>query len=472
MNEKKTKIAVIGAGSAGLAAFREAQRHTDDVLLIDPGPLGTTCARTGCMPSKVLIHAADTFHRRCFFREQGLLTSGPQHCDVPAVLERVRRLRDRFAGGMVETTNKLAGDRLISECAELLDEHRIQAGSQTLYADRIILAVGGEPLVPTEWTRFGDRILTSETVFEQETLPQRIAVIGLGPVGLELGQALSRLGIDITGVSLEKNIGGLSDPQVNREMIQLMEREFPLFLGHPAEIEESENGGLLVRSGDREVTVDAVLAAMGIKPNLNGIGLEKLGIDPKDLPCDPHTGQLAGLPVYIAGDANGVRPILHEALDEGTLAAAHAFGADTGFCRCRRIPLKIVFSDPEIAVAGTPYSDLPENTVTGVAEFDDQARAVIEHRNAGRLHLYAERETGLLKGAEMCAPDADTFGHLLALAIQRQCTVFDLLQMPFYHPTLMEGLRTALRDAAKQCDPERKHSNHFLDWCCAEKPLG
>lgn len=471
MNSQNTQIAVIGAGSAGLAAFREAQRRNQDVLLIDPGPLGTTCARTGCMPSKVLIHAADTFYRRRFFEDQGIRGGDTLDCRIAAVLQHVRALRDRFAGGMVETTQKRAGDRLISGRAELLDEHRIQAGTQTIDAEKIIIATGAEPVVPAPWKRFGDRILTSATIFEQESLPPRIAVIGLGPIGLELGQALHRLGLDITGFSDIDWIGGLSDPQINRETIQRIGEEFPLVCGHKADVDESEKGELVVRSDNRNFDVDAVLAAVGISPNLKGLGLENLGIDPNDPPCDPHTGQLAELPVYVVGDANGTRPILHEALDEGTQAAAHALGLNPSACRCRRVPLNVVFSDPEIAVVGTPYSNLPDNTITGVAEFDDQSRAIIEHRNAGRLHLYIEKDTALLQGAEICGPDANAFGHLLALAIQRQCTLFELLQMPFYHPTLMEALRTALHDAAKQCDAHRRDEARLLNWCCVESPL-
>ncbi len=472
MRTKKIKTAVIGAGSAGLSAFREAARHTDDVLLIDPGPLGTTCARTGCMPSKVLIHTARRFYARRFFKDQGIFGAAMLDCDTAAVLEHVRFLRDRFAGGMVETTEELAGNRLVREHAVLRDEHRIQAGPGIIEAEQIILAVGAEPVVPGDWKRFGDRILTSETVFEQKTLPHRMAVIGLGPIGLELGQALARLGLDITGFSFSERIGGLSDPQVNQDLIRLIENEFPVNLGSPAELDEAANGAITIRFGDHTFEADAVLAAVGVKPNLHGIGLERLGIDPDDPPYDPQTGQIGNLPIYIAGDANGTRPVLHEAIDEGALAAARAFGASGTACNCRRVPLKIVFSDPEIAVVGTPYRELPADTVTGVAGFEEQARAVIENRNAGRLHLYAAKETGQLLGAEFCAPDAGTFGHLLALAIQNKNTVFDLLQMPFYHPTLMEGLRTALRDAAEQCDDVCGAETPLLDWCCAEKPLG
>lgn len=472
MNERKTDVAVIGAGSAGLAAFREALRHTDNVLLVDPGPLGTTCARSGCMPSKALIHVAGVYYRRRYYNDAGIMGAGMLISNLPTILEHVRQVRDRFVEGMQQTTRELAGDRLISARAELLDENRIRAGAEMICAKHIILAVGAKPVVPDDWKRFGRRVLTSQTIFEQDTLPRRMAVIGLGPVGLELGQAFSRLGVEVTGFSSSNRIGGLSDPEVHAEAVRQIEQEFPLFLGDRAAVDELENGRLRVQSGTADVETDAILAATGIAPALDGLGLETLGVEPKDLSCDPYTGQIGDRPVYVVGDANGIRPILHEALDEGAQAAAHALGADAESCRCRRVPLSIVFSDPEIVVVGTPHRELPDGTVTGAAVFDEQARAVMEYRNAGRLHVYAEQGTGLLRGAELCVPDAESFGHLLALAIQRQCTVWDLLQMPFYHPTLMEGLRTALRDAAEQCEPASKRNAHVRDWCCAETPLG
>lgn len=469
---QEVHTAVIGAGSAGISAFRTLQNENVDAVLIDPGPLGTTCARTGCMPSKALIHTADSFYRRRFFEKQGIAGAEMLLCDLPAALEHVRQLRDRFVQGMVETIEKLASGRLISERAELLDEHRIQAGSRIIRAEQVILAVGADPVLPEKWKKLGDRVLTSETVFEQETLPHRMAVIGLGAVGLELGQAFSRLGLDVAGFSSSRHIGGLDDSQVNQEMVRLIKKEFPLYLGSPTEVDEIKNGELRVRSAAGEIQADAVLVAIGVRSNLNGIGLENLGIDPGNPPLDPQTGRLGDLPIYVAGDANGNRPVLHEAVDEGALAADRILHPETDRCSCRRVPLKVVFSDPEIVAVGTTFSDLPEKeTVTGAVDFQDQSRAVIENRNAGRIHLYAERATGRLLGAEACVPEATSFGHLLALAIQRRCTVFDLLQMPFYHPTLADGLRTAVRHAADQCDPDRKKSAAALDWCCTEKPL-
>lgn len=467
----KVHTAVIGAGSAGLVAFRHISKERDDVLLIDHGPLGSTCARIGCMPSKVLIHIARDFYRRHSFKNQGIHGAEQLSCNLRDVMAHVRHLRDRFVRGMVRATEELAGERLIQAHAVLLDQHHIQAGSHYIEAERIIIATGTKPLVPEKWAHFSDRIYTSETIFEQETFPRRVAVIGLGPIGLELGQALARLGVEITAFDTGNLLGGLSDTQVNDALQERLSQEFPLYTNVTAEI-EMDGDELVIKAGEQHIHTDAILAAMGTIPNLDNMGLETLGYDPGAMDkniYDEHTGQIGDLPVYVAGDANKLRPILHEALDDGMHAAEHALHGKAA-CACRRVPLRMVFCDPEVIVVGTPFSALPETgTVTGTIDFTEQARAIIDDRNAGRLNVYVDEESGQLLGAEGVAPDAGHLGHLLALAIQQQYTVFDLLQMPFYHPTLTEALETAFRDAAKHCSDDRKKK--ILDWCCVETPL-
>ena len=166
-------------------------------------------------------------------------------------------------------------------------------------------------------------------------------------------------------------------------------------------------------------------------------------------PVDRHTSQIGDLPVYLAGDANGFRPILHEALDEGLMAGRNGVRKENLERRCRRTPLLMVFSDPQCVVVGQGFAELQErNIVVGEAPFEDESRAVVEGRNAGLLRIYADAESGQLLGAEMTVPDGEHLGHLLALAMQTKLTVFDVLRMPFYHPTTEEGLRTALRSAA------------------------
>lgn len=471
--KKKTEVVIIGAGSAGLSALRRVQKQTDRYFIIDPGPLGTTCARTGCMPSKVLVHAAREFHNRKSFTRKGIRGAGQLSCDLPAVLTHVRELRDHFASGMKKATLSLAGDRLIHAPAHIVSPGRVRAGEQEYDTKSIVIAAGSHPFIPDAWDAFRERILTSDTLFEQQDLPGRIAVVGLGPIGLELGQALSRLGIEVAGFDMQNRIGGLTDPGVNRAAREILGAEFPLYLGEGVRI-HAEASALRVETNNASVTVDRVLAAMGVKPNLEGLGLENLGVelDERGLPpFNPRTMQVADLPVFIAGDVNGCRPILHEALDEGFIAGNNAAPLDPG-CFCRRVPLKIVFSDPQIAGAG-PSREKLENFdfVTGKADFSDQSRAMVEGTDRGMLHVYADRKTARLLGAEMIVPGAEHLAHLIALAIQNEMTVPRMLQAPCYHPTLEEGLRTALRDAARQLGKTNVPDELMLCESCPEEPV-
>ncbi len=446
-------VAIVGAGSAGLSALRQVKKVTDNYLLIDPGPLGTTCARVGCMPSKALIHIANAYHHRRMFAEIGV--SGAEHlrCDIPAVLRHVRTLRDHFTTGMIEATRKLAGERFLEARAVLVGPKRVRVGDRLVEADRIVLAPGARPLIPREWQMFSDHILTSSTIFEQDVLPARIAVIGLGAIGLELGQALSRLGIQVTGFNMVREIGGLSDPVVNAVAGEIFAGEFTMHNGVAAKIIVADNG-VEVHAGTASATVDKILVATGVRPNLEHLGMETLGVDLDEYgmpPVDPHTLRIGDLPVFLAGDANGYAPVLHEALDEGFIAGRHSFAVDgVSACYCRRPPLRIVFSDPQCAVVGQSFAALRgTRIVIGHVDFSQQSRAIIEGRNAGMLRLYADASTGRILGAEMVAPEAEHLAHLLAACIQANMTVHHALQLPFYHPTLEEGLRTALRAAVK-----------------------
>ncbi len=472
MSEKMDAV-IIGAGSAGLSALRQVKNNTENYVMINTGGLGTTCASTGCMPSKVLIHTANEFHSRLCMKEKGVFGGENLRCDIPEVMKHVRSLRDRFSGGMTKVTKLMAGDKLINERAEILSPESVRAGDTVYETERIIIAAGSSPVIPREWKGFSDRILTSRNIFEQEDLPERIAVIGLGPIGLELGQALSRLGIQVSGFDMLSEIGGITDPEVNDAAISEIQKEFPLHLGEGAEITE-EGEGLRVSTGSESCIVDKIVAAMGVRPNLSGLGLENLGIDlnKRGLPeYDGRTTQIGDLPVFIAGDVNGCRAVLHEALDEGLIAGRNSFSEEPD-AFCRRTPLKIVFSSPQISSAGRTFRELSkEEVITGKSDFSDQSRAVIEGRNTGVLRIYADKESGRILGSEMAVPEAEHLGHIISLAVENGMTLGDMLHMPFYHPTVEEGLRSALRDAAKKFRDFSKSDELSLCSSSPESPV-
>ncbi|HHH27401.1 MAG TPA: dihydrolipoyl dehydrogenase [Polyangiaceae bacterium] len=459
---RHVKVAIIGAGTAGLSARREVERLTDDYVVIDDGALGTTCARVGCMPSKVLIQVANDFHRRGVLEQQGILGGDQLTVDQAAVMRHVRKLRDRFVGGVMRSMGSWE-DKLIRKRASFVDANTLRLESkdgavESLRADRIILATGSKPVIPGAWQALRHRLIDTDEFFERETLPARVAVVGLGVIGLELGQALSRLGVQVTGITLDQAYGGLTDPDVQAAAHAHFSAEFPVHLHGVKHLEERGDDLHIVLSDGTTVQVDAALVTMGRRPQLESLGLERLDCA-KELTFvrgvpefSDGTFRVAGAPWYVAGDMNGTRPLLHEAADEGRIAGYNSV-RDEDKCFQRRTPLAITFSDPNIAMVGESFRALAArgaDFVTGSVSFKGQGRAVVKREEHGLLHVYADRESGRLLGAELLAPSGEHLAHQLAWALSTKSTARDTLSFPFYHPVLEEGLRTALRKAARQ----------------------
>lgn len=453
----KARLAIIGAGTAGLTALKEAQRHTDDVVLINDGPYGTTCARVGCMPSKALLAAAHGYASRRFLAEAGIRGTEALSVDIPAVMKRVRELRDRFIAGPIQLAKSL-GERSLRGRPRFLDAHTLEVGEHRVEAGAVIIATGSRPVVPEPWQALGDRVVTTDEFFEQRTLGPRVAVVGLGAIGAELGQALGQLGLEVHGYTRAPFVAGLSDPAVNEAMLAALSQSMEIRTGANVELADAGGKAVQVHAGGESREVDWVLASLGRRPNLEGLGLETLGVgtDERGIPdFDPRTLRLGDLPVYIAGDVNAAQPLMHEGADEGRIAAYHALHPNAE-CIGRRAPLAIVFSEPNAARVGLGHAQLPEGAfVAGDADFSRQARALMAGRNTGHLRVYAAREDGRLLGAEMAIPDGEHIAHLLAWVVQQRLTVDEVLQMPFYHPVVEEGVRGALQAARKQLEASR-----------------
>lgn len=442
-------VVIVGAGTAGLAALREVRRQTESFLLINDGPCGTTCARVGCMPSKALIEVANAFHRRRAFHDMGIVGADRLCVDRSAVLRRVRALRDGFVSGVLKLTESL-GARSIRGRARFLEPDVLEVDGRRVRAQRVIVATGSRPVMPEAWQALGPRVLTSDTLFEQETLPERMAVVGLGGIGAEMAQALSRLDVRVSGFDLGGRIAGLTDPVINEEAKTALKQEIDLHLGTHVELQE-DGDAIRVRAGDISIVVDKVLAALGRRPNIDGIGFERLGVqlDPIGMPpVNPQTMQIGDLPVFLAGDANAYVPLMHEAADEGYIAAYNVL-RERPECFVRRTPLTIVFTDPNVAIVGRSFASLrSEELSIGEIDLKGQPRLRMAGEDLGRIRIYADRHIGVLLGAELCAPHGEHLAHLLASAIREGQTARECLRMPFYHPVVEEALRSALRDIA------------------------
>ncbi len=456
MKKVYTDVAVIGAGSAGLVAFRTAKKWTKNVVLIEGGPYGTTCARVGCMPSKLLIAAAEAAHAIEQANDFGIRV-GEVNIDGVAVMDRVRSERDRFVGFVVDGVESIPESQRIRGFAKFLSDHVLQVDDHTtVYAKRVVIATGSTPTHPPILNGLGDRLVINDDIFDWTDLPQSVAVFGPGVIGIELGQALSRLGVEVLVFGRGGPLGPLTDPKVAAAANESLGREFYLDtdanvsrVTHIDDAIQIEYEGL---DGQQDtVDVDYVIAATGRSPNVKGLSLENtsLPLDEQGVPVfDPATMRIGDSHAFIAGDIDSDRPILHEASDEGHIAGENAARFPLVTPQRRSSPLGIVFSDPQMAMVGDRFADLDsENIVIGEVSFKDQGRSRVMLKNDGLLRVYASERSGRFLGAEMFGPRAEHMGHLLAWAHQSGKTVAQMLDMPYYHPVIEEGLRTALRDA-------------------------
>jgi len=468
---KEVEVAIIGAGSAGLYCMSQVKRFTNDFVLIDGGELGTTCARVGCMPSKVMIQIAEDFHRRTIFDREGI--EGEAHLSINAedAMEHVQDLRDTFVDQTLShSIDILPEDKLIESNVHFIDANTLEtADGDTIKAQRIIIATGSRPIIPAAWHEFSDKILTTDEIFELETLPESIAVIGLGVIGLEIGQSLSRLGVNVTGIDQLNIICALDDSEVNKTAIEIISREFPLWLGEAAQIVQLDNGKLQVSAGDKSVEVEKVFASMGRRPNTDKLKLESTGLEIAEngVPVfNPNTMQLGTSSIYIAGDCNADKPILHEAGFEGRVAGYNIMQDQPTAFRIKT-PLAISFCEPNIVTVGARLSELnAATTAIGEIKMAPVGRALIMGKNRGLIRIYADINTGKVLGASLACVKGENLGHLLCWCIEMQMTVQQMLRMPFYHPVIEEALQAALYNLKSKLNIEVPH------WPLEIEPLG
>jgi len=457
MKTVQIDVAIIGAGSAGLPAYRAAKAAGASVILIEGGPHGTTCARVGCMPSKLLIAAAEAAHAASRTAPFGVHIDGVIRIDGREVMQRVKSERDRLVGFVLDSVEAIPAHEKLTGYAHFIDDGLLQVGDHTrVRARSIVIATGSSPVIPSIYQALGDRAIINDDVFEWADLPRKIAVVGAGVIGLELGQALSRLGVDVTVIGARGRVGPLTDPDIKAYAQKTFSNSFRFVARAEVEAVARQGDGVQIRfrTGTGELVdddYDYVLVTAGRKPNFDRLALENtsIALDALGNPIyDPLTLQAGTHPVFIAGDANGVLPVQHEASDEGRAAGTNAARFPDVVPLIRRAPIAILFSEPGIALVGARHADLqPDTFVIGEASFEDQGRSRVMLRNLGLLHVYVDKANRTFLGAEWIGPDAEHIAHLLAWALQMKLSVDEMLGMPFYHPVVEEGLRTALRDA-------------------------
>lgn len=442
MNIIEKDIIVIGGGTAGLSAYRKSISLGLTAVIIEKYDFVTTCASVGCMPSKLLIAASERNYDIENSKVFGINVI-EKSIDEKALFERVRTERDRFVGFVKKGANNIdAKDKIIGE-AEFIDENTIKVNNLIYKAKAIIIATGSKPNELAFLNEVRDNILTNENVFELNHIPKKIAIFGAGVIGLELGFAFKNLGSDITLFNTRKEILGLNE-KINAYAINHIEENMSLVLSSVQSVIKKDNK-VVLKYNDENHEFDKIIVATGRSPNL--MNIEKFVPNILELYNDKTT-KIKKHNIFLAGDVNNNRTLLHEAALEGEIAAINAFNVINNKkvkSFKRKTKINVIFSHPQIMSVGN--TTINENTIVGEVSYEDQGRSRVMNKNKGILQLYFSKNNKKLVGAQMIGPNAENIAHQINWLIECNINIHKMISLPFYHPVVEEGIRTAIRDA-------------------------
>jgi pyruvate/2-oxoglutarate dehydrogenase complex dihydrolipoamide dehydrogenase (E3) component len=449
------ELIIIGAGSAGRAAAELAPRMGVRAALVERGRVGGDCLWAGCVPSKALIASARVAHRIRHADDVGLPPASAA-IDTGAVLARVRAVRARVAAES-DNEERLAslGVRVLHGEAAVRDAHTVDVDGR-LYTTRfILLATGSRPAVPPIEGLCAAGFLTSATLFELESLPASLLVVGGGPAAVELAQAVARLGTRVTLLEALPRILAREEPGLSGRVHDMLERD-GVSVEVGAELRCARAGGgskvLAGRVGgtERVWTADEILIATGRTPNIERLGLEGAGVvyTARGVSVDKHL-RTSVRSIYAAGDVAGRYLFTHNAVSEAATALRNMFYP--GSKAAPSVVPWTVFTDPELGHAGLTSAEARlERGERGVLVFrqaladSDRARS---DAGDGEFILVTDTRYRLL-GAHVLAPCAGELMGLLADAVARRARLTpDFANMVQVYPTFAFSLSQAAGEA-------------------------
>ena len=449
-------LAVVGGGSAGLTIAKYGPKLGARVALIEQAQLGGDCTWRGCVPSKALIAAARVAALSRRREEFGLPRADGGPVDLARVMERVRetQLAIHEAEDSPDAL-RAAGADVIAGRGEFVSPSGLRAGGRPVRARRYCVAPGALPIVPDVPGLDAIPHYTSDTIFtELRELPRRLLVIGGGATGLELGQALARLG---AGVAIAEAAPGLL-PGEDRELVRALRLALAadgveaLTSTRPVRFGREGGRGYADLAADggaeRRIGVDAVLIAAGKRPNLQGMGLEAAGVEydeARGVRVDRRL-RTSNPRVFAAGDAIGGPRSTPAAVHEAGVVLANALTPlrrETDY----RLAPRVVFTDPELASVGLAPGEARarhgRRAAVWRSPFADNNRAAAERTAAGFAQVVTAGRRGRIVGAQIAGPAAGELIHEYALAVREGVPAAELAQRVHAYPTLANAPQLA-----------------------------
>lgn len=448
-------IAVIGSGASAFACAIRAAEAGAKVTLIEQGTLGGTCVNTGCVPSKILIQAAHLAHlARCnpFWGLKLALRRIDRAALLAQQQARVEELRFLKYQSILNANPNL---ELLTGQASFKDAYTLEVAAadgsvRQLTPDRILIATGAVPVPPPIPGLKGTPYWTSTEALMAETIPEHLIVLGGSAIGLELGQAFSRLGAQVTIIEL---LGLLprQDPKLGESLKRYLEEEGIRVLTHTAaksvaytRFRFRRGGRFVVDLGSETVEGSHLLVATGRRPNTDALQLKQAGVITAANGAIVVDERLRTnlCHVYAAGDCTNQPQLVYVAAAAGSCAAINMTGGEA------RLDLSIVpqvvFTDPQVASVGLTEAEAARqgfSVESRTLALDNVPRALANFDTRGFIQLVAERETGRLLGAQVLAPNGGEVIQTAALAIRQQMSVDELASQLFPYLTMVEGLK-------------------------------
>lgn len=435
-------LVVIGGGPAGLSAARVAARLGVQVAVVEAARPGGDCTWTGCVPSKTLLHIARVAHQARSAGRLGLTAKAPQ-VDVLAVMAAVRAAQQRVYQQESPEALRAEGIALVEGAARFISPHAVEVGGRRIGARRFVIAVGARPLVPDIPGLDEAPVFTHESVWQMLALPERLLVVGAGPMGCEFAQAFQRLGSHVTLVDMATRVLPLEDPDASALLQQrLTDEGIAVRLGAPVVRIDCREGRVVATVGDALCEGDALLLALGRRPMTSGLGLEAAGVATRGAAVQVDAGlRTSQRHIYAAGDCTGGHQYTHYAAWQGAVAARNALLPGQAAGTPEMVP-RVVFTDPEIAHVGLDAATARLRCGASMrvvhwpmANID---RAVTEGDTGGWVRVVLGPADRVV-GASVVGPHAGELVHEWALAIRRGMRLRDVARVLHGYPTYAFG---------------------------------
>jgi len=459
-------IVVIGAGSAGLVACKLANGLGKRVALIEKRKIGGDCTWFGCIPSKALIKSANVAYQMSRLGEFGLASNAVE-LNAKNVMSHVRAVVEKDAAGHDADSYEAEGINVFFGQARFIDNHRIEVNGKVISSDKFIVCTGSSPAVAAVERLGGGDYLTNESIFDLGVLPESMIIIGAGPIGIEMASALNRLGVHVTVLLRSGQILKREDRELADRLMQIMEAEGVCISTNTRikKMSRGENGIIAAvedERGPRQIEAESVLVAIGRRANVNGLDLEKAGVefDKTGIRVDKRLRSTAKN-IYAAGDVVPPYLFTHIAEYEAIIATTNA---------CLPVALKktnyenvlwCTYAGVELAHAGLTESQARERFGDKIRiyrwEYKDVDRAKTDLEERGFSKFICDKK-GKLLGVHILGHGAGELMHEAQLAKSVGLPFSDIASVIHAYPSYSD----AVRQPAKRCYIDKLQNNFLL----------